>query len=114
MWDDAQVCPSETLQSDRLPRRDIYDSCPLESTSSHIRTFTLSPSWEQDDLLRGHLQLIDLDPLSWPGDYEALSYVWGDPVSTHTLYIDNSPVGISKNLFAALRRLRYATKPRTL
>lgn len=35
--------------------------------------------------------------------YHALSYVWGDPQPTHEILIDEKPLGITKNLYNALR-----------
>ncbi|KAF4629987.1 hypothetical protein G7Y89_g8156 [Cudoniella acicularis] len=49
-------------------------------------------------------------------DYEALSYVWGDPNDTVPLQNGRNPEAhfITKNLELALRYFRLATKPRVL
>ncbi|RDW66848.1 hypothetical protein BP5796_09597 [Coleophoma crateriformis] len=38
--------------------------------------------------------------------YTALSYVWGDPEITRSIYIDKCTLSVTKNLFEALLRLR--------
>ncbi|KAF2399295.1 HET-domain-containing protein [Trichodelitschia bisporula] len=45
-------------------------------------------------------------PLSEAPAYNALSYTWGDPTSTHTIICNGQPVEIRQNLFAALRQIR--------
>jgi hypothetical protein len=39
-------------------------------------------------------------------EYEALSYVWGDPAISATIELNGQPVEVSQNLRSALRRLR--------
>ena len=39
-------------------------------------------------------------------NYHALSYTWGDPNDTEAIEIDGRPFQVTKNLLAALRRLR--------
>ena len=49
------------------------------------------------------------------GRYEALSYVWGQPVLNCPLFLsDGSCIGITSNLDRALRNLRYLKCPRSL
>lgn len=43
-------------------------------------------------------------------DYTALSYVWGDPNDTKSIWIDGNPFLITINLFSALRDLRHENK----
>ncbi|KAF2501370.1 HET-domain-containing protein, partial [Lophium mytilinum] len=47
-------------------------------------------------------------------EYEALSYVWGDPTRLTTVSLLGVPFRITKSLESALRRLRNPTKTRTL
>jgi hypothetical protein len=47
-------------------------------------------------------------------DYEALSYVWGDPHITKQIILSDKKFHVTTNLEAALRRLRYSSKPRLL
>ncbi|KAL1637312.1 hypothetical protein SLS58_009403 [Diplodia intermedia] len=49
-----------------------------------------------------------------PPNYEALSYVWGDPTKTHSVAIDGKIVRVTKNLEVALRHLRLPRRHRKL
>jgi Heterokaryon incompatibility protein (HET) len=42
--------------------------------------------------------------------YTALSYVWGDPNNTKTIWVDDIPVPVTINLYSALRDLRHECK----
>ena len=46
--------------------------------------------------------------------YEALSYTWGDPSNEVTIYLDDNPFQVTKNLDTALRFIRQRREPRTL
>lgn len=39
--------------------------------------------------------------------YTALSYVWGDPTSIREVFVDNSQIEITENLYTALQHLRH-------
>ncbi len=45
-------------------------------------------------------------------EFEALSYVWGDPTQTKSILCDGRWIRITKNLYDALRQLRAADKTR--
>jgi Heterokaryon incompatibility protein (HET) len=47
-------------------------------------------------------------------DYEALSYVWGDPLIRENIELDGVEFQVTTNLHAALRHLRWVTRPRLL
>jgi hypothetical protein len=47
-------------------------------------------------------------------DYEALSYVWGDPHNTKQIILSDKKFNVTTTLEAALRRLRHSRKPRLL
>ncbi|KAF2473615.1 HET-domain-containing protein, partial [Lindgomyces ingoldianus] len=90
-----------------------YDYSSLES-EYHIRIIRLEPSLDRHAPLRfsfEHGRLADLQH-----NYEAISYTWGDPSFLHRLYsaVDNTFLGITKNLDAALRRFRDAVHVRLL
>lgn len=61
--------------------------------------------------IKCHLQVSSLEES--PG-YEALSYVWGDQNSLVDIEVESQKVGITKNLHAALFRLRVEGKKRRL
>ncbi|KAH8883497.1 heterokaryon incompatibility, partial [Thozetella sp. PMI_491] len=46
--------------------------------------------------------------------YEALSYVWGPPNFSESISCHGVACKVTPNLLAALRRLRYTNKDRTL
>lgn len=62
---------------------------------------------QQDDPIRCGLAHRDLDDISEGGiyRYHALSYVWGLPAVTDTIYLDESPM-VTVNLSCALHDLR--------
>ena len=47
-------------------------------------------------------------------EYEALSYVWGDKDNLIDIQVSDLQVGVTENLYSALRRLRRADEPRPL
>ncbi|KAF5967524.1 heterokaryon incompatibility protein (het-6OR allele) [Fusarium bulbicola] len=46
--------------------------------------------------------------------YQALSYVWGDPLDCRSIEVDGRQRSVTVNLFNALRRLRYPKSERRL
>jgi hypothetical protein len=77
------------------------------------------------------IRLLDLLPFSDDGEtqircdirvafladepqYEALSYVWGDSAILTNIEVSGRPVGITKNLYDALRRVRLPRTKRTI
>jgi hypothetical protein len=46
--------------------------------------------------------------------YEALSYTWGDGPEDYSIVLDRNNVGVRKNLYDALLRLRLSDRPRLL
>ncbi|KAI1372465.1 heterokaryon incompatibility protein-domain-containing protein [Hypoxylon crocopeplum] len=53
-------------------------------------------------------------PISNPIDFEALSYVWGDVHGPASIMMDGKRINITKNLEAALQRIRLPDKKRKL
>jgi hypothetical protein len=52
-----------------------------------------------------------------PGEfpkYEALSYVWGSTLRTHSITLNTERMTITKSLDKVLRHIRLQTQPRTL
>jgi hypothetical protein len=47
-------------------------------------------------------------------DYDAISYVWGDPTDTSPLECSGKTLSITKNLHSALRHFRFQDQPRVL
>ncbi|KAF7544317.1 hypothetical protein G7Z17_g10038 [Cylindrodendrum hubeiense] len=103
---DDLVCrddlPNELAWADRGP---ILPG-PLPYTrliSDEIRMVILYAGDESSDLrLTTEVRKIeDAD-----GDYAAMSYVWGDPTETSTIYVDRHKFSATKNLVSSLHRVR--------
>ena len=88
---------------------------PLELTREEIRLLELLPGpsvdAQEESPLRCNLLYRFLDE---PGEYEGLSYVWGEPTLTEVVHVDGHEVRITKNLDIALRHLRLESEPRVL
>ena len=53
--------------------------------------------------------------LAWKAkQYQALSYVWGDPIEIKSIQVNNQGFGVTTNLFNGLQRLRSKTKNRII
>lgn len=76
---------------------------PLE-----IRLLVLQPGSEDVHFVLRHANL------EGRPDYEAISYCWGDPTDTRTVYCDDKPLQVTNSLFTALKQLRHADQPRIL
>ncbi|KAH6721662.1 heterokaryon incompatibility protein-domain-containing protein [Leptodontidium sp. MPI-SDFR-AT-0119] len=84
-----------------------YQEIPSENT---IRILTLSPG-PPGARLEGNLEFASLD--DYP-EYEAISYVWGDPTRCEEIIIEGKPLGLTQSIADALRRMRHETEPRRL
>ena len=81
-------------------------SSPLPGSNS-IRLLRLNPSEDETAPIKCQLFNYSLDGSDkGPPQYEALSYVWGNPENTLPIFIDEHQFNITENLYAALRRLR--------
>ncbi|SRR6266536_3561408 len=77
---------------------------------SDFRLLTLNPGKAEDTIT---CSLYDASLQSMP-DYEAISYVWGDPLDTCTILCSGQPFAITKSLHAALRNFRCEDQERVL
>jgi Heterokaryon incompatibility protein (HET) len=83
---------------------------PLNSNKEvrEFRLLKLLPAMDFNDDIRCEL-------LYSPNiEYEALSYVWGDPDVTVPILLHGIPHPVTTNLELALRYIRYAEEPRVL
>ena len=64
-----------------------------------------------DDDVECEIRIVNLDENA---EYEALSYCWSEIRHGKTIEVCGKPITVTTNLYAALLRLRYATKKRTL
>jgi hypothetical protein len=76
-----------------------------------IRILTLHPGTPGDPL-RGSLEIVNID--SCAGQYEAISYVWGDPSKTQSMVCNGAVMGITESIYGALTRLRLPDAARRL
>jgi hypothetical protein len=79
---------------------------PLEP--GQIRILQLAPG-NKGDTLVGELLIADFDERFI--QYDALSYMWGDPAPADTIIIASKALPIASNLTNALNHLRYADNP---
>jgi hypothetical protein len=63
------------------------------------------------DPLRGELELFNTDT---GGDYEPVSYVWGDPSRSHEIVCNDKTLSLTASLVRALRRIRRTNQPRRI
>jgi len=89
---------------------DIYSDTPLDPESNQIRMLQIQPSWRPSSTIKCNLVRVDLDDLDAdevPFEfYEALSYTWGDTGNEKRISLNGCPFQVTRNLHAALRRLR--------
>ena len=87
----------------------------LDTSKPQIRVLTLLPANHENDDIRCQLRTVSrAEDSQHQEEYEALSYTWGEPCKNHTIYIDETPFKVTKNLYFALRFLRKSSFSRTL
>ncbi|KAI1339422.1 HET-domain-containing protein [Xylariaceae sp. FL0016] len=85
---------------------------PLDPDRNEIRMLEIHPSRRSSSTLKCSLINFNLDDLDDDGTttpfrfYEALSYTWGDPTGKVAIQLDGHAFEVTRNLAAALRRLR--------
>ncbi len=91
-----------------LTKESIYST--LDQSKRQIRLITLSPGQIEDPVCC-YLSIVSLeeDP-----EYEALSYVWGNPAERLSILLDGYDVKVTKNLRSALRHLRFQDRIRVM
>ncbi|KAK0617633.1 heterokaryon incompatibility protein-domain-containing protein [Immersiella caudata] len=93
---------TEAMQPDSLRRQALADQ--------QVRLLDLLPG-EGDAMIECNVRVVSLVE---EHPYEALSYVWGDPSDCISIQVQHRDIKITRNLHAALHRLRSATTTRTL
>ncbi|CAH0025435.1 unnamed protein product [Clonostachys rhizophaga] len=88
----------------------IYSA--LDADNAEIRLLAIAPE-DYDDEICCSLSVVPLRSRSCP-QYEALSYVWGDPLTAKEVKVDGAPHPITVNLKSALRDLRYPSRSRAI
>ena len=92
----------------------IYANLPVDGNT--IRLFVLHPSSDAAANIEFSLRQADL--AASEGNYEALSYTWGELHSTRRIFMRRKgsrlPVNVRENLYNCLLRLRCVTRSRAL
>ncbi|RSM06147.1 hypothetical protein CDV31_009244 [Fusarium ambrosium] len=79
-----------------------------------IRVIVLEPAADTDADLHCTIEHYDVSITRWDSRYDAISYTWGPPIFSHTLYVGNSKISITPTLDQALRRFRKPDMKRRL
>ncbi|CZR62733.1 related to heterokaryon incompatibility protein het-6 [Phialocephala subalpina] len=101
--------------SSTLSTGDIYESLSLQDSRDpqdprKFRLITLLPGSDPEALQC----LLNVASLNTNPNYEALSYVWGDPKEKVPIICNGAELEITRDLHIALRRLRHVDRSRTL
>ncbi|KAI1283441.1 heterokaryon incompatibility protein-domain-containing protein [Xylaria sp. FL0933] len=89
----------------------IYEKGGEISSGKIIRLLRLLPLTEGE---RVHCEIVNRDLDKASGDYEAVSYTWGEMKEQAIIEIDGRPIRVSRKIFEMLRVLRQTWKPRLL
>jgi hypothetical protein len=107
----------QTIPSGELDRLSFEGYTELNVDKHEIRVMRVLPGSNEDPLCC-ILATLYLDEYSKykneHPEYEALSYVWGNPNPPATISINDQSVHVTKNLEEALRHLRSASAPRII
>jgi hypothetical protein len=85
----------------------VYSQLPTDPFS--IRVVRLKPGNNGDDI-QCDLVIGTLDELG----FEALSYVWGIALRSHTIQVNAKPFFVTSNLYSALKELRQPDRERLI
>ncbi|RDW56694.1 hypothetical protein BP6252_14046 [Coleophoma cylindrospora] len=101
----------------QIPVEELYSQLKRDIHGQReIRLFSLFPGTGNSPI-RGHLFIIGTEHTAIGFarvNYEALSYVWGDEKDQITIFINGHGFSITRNLYAALSRLRQCDRERVL
>ena len=86
-----------------------YKYTPLPD-GPYVRILTIFPG-SPSNPLRGELELFNIET---GGEYEPVSYVWGDPSRNHEIICNNKALNLTASLVGALRRIRRTDQPRRI
>jgi hypothetical protein len=107
--DDSLEGAEGTGTTGEMSPHSIYPSRIL--SGRQIRLLFICPSSDPHRRLECHLQSFELEQAP---DYEALSYVWGDPDPTMEIICNGQSVTVRLNLGNALARLRLSNSRRII
>ena len=84
---------------------------PLDSNRREIRLMSLHSSLLSESEIGCTLFNVSLNNVP---EYQALSYVWGDPKITSPIRVNHEEIEVTRNLLAALNHLRLENSSLTL
>lgn len=96
----------------RVPDASRHHYRPLSKERKEIRLLTVEAG-NQSEILSACLRHATLDKDILP-HYETISYCWGKTASKGWLFLDGYTVSFPAQAIAALKRMRFDDKPRTL
>jgi hypothetical protein len=99
--------PTQSIAQLGLKPKAIYEPLP---NSGDFRLLTLLPT-RPNEKIRCTLFIASL---ACKPTYEALSYVWGSPTTSHDILCNGAELQITQNLHTALRQLCYPDLSRTI
>ncbi|KAL2075189.1 hypothetical protein VTL71DRAFT_131 [Oculimacula yallundae] len=102
--EDVIIVPAEPIVKADDP---IYTSA-LRQDKNEVRLITLLPDRKDEDI---HIML-NVVSLDERPQFEALSYVWGDPKVILEIKLNGIRFWVTKNLYHALKALRRVDEPR--
>ncbi|KAK4222693.1 hypothetical protein QBC38DRAFT_489218 [Podospora fimiseda] len=109
--DPPSTVPETSLITGNLdPSKGIYQEIALASDNSQIRLLQLQAGTGEDPIVC-FLKAVNLE--GHP-EYDALSYVWGNPGVTGSIQLHGREHSVTINLWDALKRLRQPDKHRRL
>jgi hypothetical protein len=105
---------SDLAYDSRRSKASTYCYSPIPSGKDFIRLLRLMPA--QDMAAALHCELFHYSLKSGQENhlYEALSYVWGDPIKSNPIFVGEELLNVTSNLHSALLRLRNHTMERIL
>ena len=101
----SQIQHHDALANSSKSTRHQYQQLPK---GRWIRLLRLFPS-KHGGSLECELFVVQVDVVP---QYEAISYVWGDPSQTTSILCDNHLIHITANLHGVLRQIRHASEAR--
>ncbi|KAK6845707.1 hypothetical protein PG995_015817 [Apiospora arundinis] len=78
---------------------------------TNIRVVLIKPALEANSPIQCYLHQVRLDSLP---DFEALSYVWGDPTAREEILLEGERISVTQNLYFALKGLRHRDSDRIM
>ncbi|CAH0031124.1 unnamed protein product [Clonostachys rhizophaga] len=110
MGDSSSTIHASPFSFPRCQRMQTYKHQRLDDARSQIRLLKLHPGTGK---LSGELFAVWLDGSAYP-QYEPISYCWGSQKDQQVILLDGLTFAIGRNLYTALKRLRYADSARVL